>query len=86
MEPTYDRAADAWPYRTMSPERYAALHAHRLGHLGLEEWTHRPEVYEWLLAVDSICRDAERLAECRTTQLSAQERRQVEAETGPSPP
>jgi hypothetical protein len=80
MEPAHDRAADAWPYRTMPPERYAALYAHRLGHLGLEEWTHRPEVYDWLVAVDAICRDPERLAQCRAECLSAEERRDVEGE------
>ena len=80
MEPVYDRAGDAWPYRTTSPERYAALHAHHLGHLGLEEWTHRPEVYDWLVAVDAICRDAERLAQCRADWLSAEEIRSLEDE------
>jgi hypothetical protein len=80
VEP-YDRAADAWPYLTMSPERFAALSAHRLGHLGLEEWTHRPEVYDWLVEVDAICRDPERLAECRRKCLNDDERERVAQET-----
>ena len=77
--PPHDRAADVWPYRTMTPERFAALNADRLGHLGLEEWTHRPEVYEWLSSVDAICRDPERLQRCRSECLDEEERRQVAA-------
>ena len=61
----HDRAADVWPYRTMSPEEYAARHGDALGCIGLEEWTHKPEVYDWLAKVAAICADPERLAECR---------------------
>ncbi len=64
MQP-HDRAADVWPYRAMTPEQYTALHADTLGHLGLEEWAHKPEVYEWLCEVDAIRRDPERLAAAR---------------------
>jgi hypothetical protein len=81
VEPPYDRAADAWPYRTMSPERFAALNAHRIGYLGLEEWTHRPEVYDWLVEVDANRRDPERLAECRLRWLSGEEQERVMRES-----
>lgn len=60
----YDRAAAAWPYREMSPEEFAGKNPeHR--YIALEEWTHRPEVYDWLRAVVEICNDPERLAGCR---------------------
>jgi hypothetical protein len=81
VEVSRDEFADTmWPYRTRSPAWYAARMAHNIGCLSPERWADKPELHRWLVELDAILRDPERVEQYRRELLTPEEREAVRAE------
>jgi hypothetical protein len=67
-------ARDLFPYRDISPEEYAARHAHQVGCFSLDRHHYNdPELASWFGRLGTIFRDLDELERCRRTFLTTAE-------------
>ena len=72
-------AEKLFPYRTLSPEEYAAREAHRWLIFGFGEFVYAdPDLNEWIHTLDDIFASPDRLLAARRKYLSAEEIAEIE--------
>ena len=71
---------DVFPWKTMSPEEYAARHSHLIGEFSLDRRQYSNDGFaQWISALGSILRSPLKVRECRQRFLTSAERADIEA-------